>query len=255
MTTQLIYAKDLFNARKWYDLVPDGSHTFMTAGYGTYNDNRTHGEDVLQSDYATAAVTADGTLGMAYVPTARTITVDMRKMVGDTTARWFDPSNNTFTAINGSPFANTGSTQLTTPGANHDGDNDWVLVLEATAPQPPQDNGNNDNNGGTGGTNNNGSGTTPSDTTNSGSPSSSGSTPVAATTAAATSTAAAHNTTVRSGSELAADLLSNSDATEPASEPTTNQQTSNQQGDQRPSKASQLPETSTDQQGQQGGGV
>ena len=48
------------------------------------------------------------------------------------TARWYDPSNGTFTAIAGSPFANTGSRNFTPAGNNHAGDGDWVLVLESS---------------------------------------------------------------------------------------------------------------------------
>jgi hypothetical protein len=125
---QMAHLVALFSPRRWYDLVPDQHHTFVTAGYGTFE----------QQDYVTAARTSDGaqgtsTLGMAYVPSARMLTVNMSKMAGSTTARWYDPANGTFTTISGSPFANTGSRQFTTPASNADGDDDWVLVLEATA--------------------------------------------------------------------------------------------------------------------------
>jgi hypothetical protein len=69
---------------------------------------------------------------MAYMPTIRTITVDMSKLSGSTTARWYDPSAGTYSAISGSPFVNTGTQQFTPSGKNNDGDGDWVLVLEAT---------------------------------------------------------------------------------------------------------------------------
>ena len=46
------------------------------------------------------------------------------------TARWFDPSANTFTVIAGSPFSNAGARQFTPPGKNSAGEPDWVLVLE-----------------------------------------------------------------------------------------------------------------------------
>jgi hypothetical protein len=67
---------------------------------------------------------------MAYIPTARTITVDMSKLSGSATARWYDPSAGTFTAVSGSPFANSGSRNFSTPGNNFGGDQDWVLALE-----------------------------------------------------------------------------------------------------------------------------
>jgi hypothetical protein len=55
----------------------------------------------------------------------------MTKMRGSTTARWWDPTNGTFTTVSGSPFAATGSRTYTHPGNNAGGDADWLLVLEA----------------------------------------------------------------------------------------------------------------------------
>jgi hypothetical protein len=121
--TQMAYVTGLFAPRKWYELVPDQTHSVVTDGLGTF------GAD----DYVTAASTADGALAMAYVPSSRTITVDLSKLSGIVTARWYDPTNGTFTSIAGSPFPNAGSVQLATPGRNAAGDGDWVLVLEASA--------------------------------------------------------------------------------------------------------------------------
>src|SRR5262249_17907165 len=111
---------DLFSTRDWYNLVPDQNHTLVTAGYGTYGD----------SDYVTAAATADGTLAMAYCPGSATLTVDMSQFSGPVVARWFDPTNGTYTTVSGSMFANSGSVDFSTPGTNSNGDSDWVLVLD-----------------------------------------------------------------------------------------------------------------------------
>jgi chitodextrinase len=133
--TQLQYMENLFTAREWFNLVPDQSHTFLTAGAGTYDSAE---DDVLQSDYATAAVTPDGSFGAVYVPTARQITVNLSRMTGAITARWFDPSNNTFQAIAGSPFASSsGAQRFTTPGSNSEGNGDWLLVLDGQADRTP----------------------------------------------------------------------------------------------------------------------
>ena len=126
-STQLGYMKSLFASRPWYNLVPDQNHTAVTAGYGTFSSTGSLGAN----DYLTAASTADGRLLIAYIPTFRTITVDMTKMSGPASARWYDPSSGSYTAISGSPFANTSTQQFTPPGNNHDGDGDWVLVIEA----------------------------------------------------------------------------------------------------------------------------
>ncbi len=116
----------LFNSLAWQDLVPDWSHTTLTAGYGSLGN----------SNYATAARAADGSLVVAYLPTVRTVTIDMAQLAADATARWYDPANGTFTTIPGSPFENTGTRQFTPAGNNSGGAGDWVLVLE-TDPSPP----------------------------------------------------------------------------------------------------------------------
>lgn len=46
-------------------------------------------------------------------------------------ARWFNPTDGKYRAIDGSPFANRGLRDFATPGDNGTGANDWVLVLEA----------------------------------------------------------------------------------------------------------------------------
>lgn len=129
-STQMGYVKALFASRRWYDLVPDQNHTLVTAGYGTFLSTGS----VNASDYATAASTADGELAMVYLPTIRPVTVELSKLNGPVTAQWYDPSSGVYAAIPGSPFANVGSLDFTPTGNNADGDGDWVLVLEATAP-------------------------------------------------------------------------------------------------------------------------
>jgi hypothetical protein len=125
--TQLGYFKNFFSSRSWYNLVPDQSHLLLTAGYGTY----TSGGNVSDSDYATAAETPDGTLAVVYTPVSHTLTIALSNFSSGVTARWYDPTANTFAAISGSPFMNTGTHNFTTPGNNSAGDGDWVLVLEA----------------------------------------------------------------------------------------------------------------------------
>ena len=157
---QLSYMKNLFASRKWYDLVPDQSHTVVTAGYdhlscivGQFMADLSKDPDSLtskalgrikehsgigsirSSNCATAARTSDGSLVMVYLPTTRVITVDMSKLAGKTTARWYDPTNGQYTDVNGSPFANEGSRQFIPSGANKSGEDDWILVLEARPPR------------------------------------------------------------------------------------------------------------------------
>ena len=136
---QMVYVKSLFEARKWWQLVPDEAHVVMTSGLGTcMASTATQGPsspNAQDNTCATAARTADGTLVIAYMPTARNITVDMSKLAASATARWYDPTTGAFTTIAGSPLANSGVRTFTPPANNHaDGYNDWVLVLETSPP-------------------------------------------------------------------------------------------------------------------------
>jgi len=105
----------LLGARNWPALVPDSGGTFLaSAGSG--------------GAHVSAALTADGRLALAYTP-GSAVTLALSKLAGSTTARWYDPTAASFTAISGSPFANSGSHTFMTPGKNAGGDADWGLGL------------------------------------------------------------------------------------------------------------------------------
>ena len=123
---ELGYMKALFEPRRWYDLVPDQAHTVVIFGYGSYASSG----KVSENDYVTAARTSDGSLVVVYLPTRRTITVDMTKLRGPVTARWYDPTNGTFSVISGTPFVNSGTRNFAPPGNNSAGEGDWVLLIE-----------------------------------------------------------------------------------------------------------------------------
>jgi hypothetical protein len=132
--TQLRIMKNFFTARQWWNLVPDQTHAVVTSGYGTFSTSG----GIHTNDYVTTSRSSDGSLVLAYSPSGTTLAVDMTKLSGSVTARWFDPSNGTYRSVTGSPFSNTGTRNFTTPGNNNDGDSDWVLALEASdASQAP----------------------------------------------------------------------------------------------------------------------
>ena len=118
-----------FSSLRWQDLVPDQAHAVVTGGLGTYGNVETK---VSVSDYLTAARSHDGSLVVAYMPTSRTITVNMGSLSGPARGRWFDPSNGSYQDAAPGVLDNSGSRQFTPPGKNHDGDGDWVLLLEAS---------------------------------------------------------------------------------------------------------------------------
>ena len=157
---QLSYMKNLFVSRKWQDLVPDQTHTVVTAGYDSFSClvgqfvayvskdptsllSRALGRirkhsgigSITSNTCATAARTSDGSLVIVYMPTIRAITVDMSKLTGTTTARWYDPTSGEYADVKGSPFANEGSRQFMPSGANKSDEGDWVLVLEVLPPR------------------------------------------------------------------------------------------------------------------------
>jgi hypothetical protein len=55
----------------------------------------------------------------------------MAALKGAARARWFDPTNGAYQDVAGSPINNSGSHDFSPPGKNHDGDGDWVLLLDA----------------------------------------------------------------------------------------------------------------------------
>jgi len=97
--------------------------TVLTDGYGTFSDSGLVGE----SDYATAARTSDGHTVMIYVPTFRTLTVNMTSVSGTkVTAWWYNPRDGSATKFG--TYITSGSQDFTPPDAN-----DWVLVLDDAA--------------------------------------------------------------------------------------------------------------------------
>jgi hypothetical protein len=110
----MVHLKALFSSRDWYNLVPDQQHVVVTRGLGEYTG----------LDYVAAARTDDDGTVIAYMPSARTITVDLTKVCGKTAlAWWFDPR--TGEAQSAGEFSTSGNHDFAPPA-----DGDWVLVLD-----------------------------------------------------------------------------------------------------------------------------
>jgi hypothetical protein len=110
----MMYWGKLFRSRAWFDMVPDQKHEVVTGGLGEFNG----------LDYLAAARTSDGSTVIAYMPTRRTITVDMSKVSGaQAIGWWFDPRTDRATAAG--TFPTSGTQELTPPA-----EGDWVLVLD-----------------------------------------------------------------------------------------------------------------------------
>jgi hypothetical protein len=105
----------LFLSRAWQDLVPDAKHEVVVDGLGEFRG----------LDYLSAARTADGGTMIAYLPTARSFTVDLNKISGRIVrAWWFDPRSGKSQRIGEFPAA-VGKRRFTPPGPG-----DWVLVID-----------------------------------------------------------------------------------------------------------------------------
>jgi hypothetical protein len=126
-TAELAYWIELFNSISWWKLVPDQNHQIVVSGYGTYNGSN---GNLPLATYATTSWIPDGSAAVTYDPAGNALTVNLANFSAPVTAAWYDPSNGEFSTVAGSPFANSGTQQFTPQGNNHDGDKDWVLVLE-----------------------------------------------------------------------------------------------------------------------------
>ncbi|HET7540237.1 MAG TPA: DUF4038 domain-containing protein [Polyangiaceae bacterium] len=111
----------LFSSRHWYELVPDQNHLAVTAGLGTWG----------AIDYVAAARTSSGSSVLAFLPTSRTVTVDLTKISGSQAqAWWYNPRSGQSSLIG--TFPTTSSEPFTPPA-----DGDWLLVIDDTAQNLP----------------------------------------------------------------------------------------------------------------------
>jgi hypothetical protein len=78
------------------------------------------------------ALADDGRCAVVYLPTPRPFMIDLTRLNGPVTGRWFDSTRGDFQPVEGSPFANTGRSEFTSPARNAAGQSDWVLSLEVT---------------------------------------------------------------------------------------------------------------------------
>ena len=125
----MVHVKSLLSSRPWWKLVPDFANTVLTAGHDVSGE---------PADMAVAAKASDGSFALAYLPSARPITVNLNGLAGPRVkAYWYDPASGkpVATPIPGSPFPSSGSRTLLPPAGNNASTTgpyrDWVLVLES----------------------------------------------------------------------------------------------------------------------------
>jgi hypothetical protein len=126
--TQYIWMANLFNSLHWWKLVPDQSHSIVTAGFGAPSSTNFP----INDNYVTTAYAPDKSAAISYIPAGQTITVNLSAFSGPVTLRWFDPTSNAFNTVVGSPFVATGSVNLTPSGNNSEGTLDRVLIMTSS---------------------------------------------------------------------------------------------------------------------------
>ena len=118
----MTHLSDLFLSRAWFRLLPDLEGNVLVSG---------------ASDDAIAAQTSDGESILVYVPTARTITVDLSNVSSNMArAWWYDPTNGSNSMIGTVPA--TGTRSFTSPGRRVLVVDDFLKSLPApgTVPYP-----------------------------------------------------------------------------------------------------------------------
>jgi hypothetical protein len=113
---QMRAMRRLFEARPWYQLVPDQSVLASDPGKGPFR--------------IVAARDQDGRFAIIYSPEGKPVIMKMDKVTGKTVkARWYDPREGKSTPIG--EFPNTGRREFVPP--THGAQSDWALVLEDPA--------------------------------------------------------------------------------------------------------------------------
>lgn len=113
----LKHLRTLLESRPWWKLAPDVDNIVVVDGRGTF----------ATGDYTVTAVAADGSFAVSYLPTNRSLTIDLAKLSGGRiAANWFNPRSGETTSIG--QFDAKNRHTFAPPG-----EGDWVLVLDDTS--------------------------------------------------------------------------------------------------------------------------
>lgn len=126
----MTHLRKLFSGLAWWKLIPDTDNVFLLRRYPSSTGMA---DDIGSGQHrALAAWASDGSFGLAYIPAAHSIVMDLVKLSGPKVAvRWYDPASGEFISITGSPFDGGEKRRFAPPPRNTAGLHDWVLVLES----------------------------------------------------------------------------------------------------------------------------
>jgi hypothetical protein len=86
------------------------------------------------ASYVSAATASDGSFLVAYIPPAHRgeVKVDLGVLSKPAFVYWSDPTDGRYISVEASPVTNKGIREFMTPGKNHAGESDWVLLLSTS---------------------------------------------------------------------------------------------------------------------------
>lgn len=114
----MTHLREFFRPLRWWMLRPDADGTFLTGG------------SIRHGRRSVAAVAADGSFAVAYLPTRRAITLDLARLSGPKLRlRWYDPAAGRFVGAASEIAPTARSFALRPPRADSAGFNDWVLLI------------------------------------------------------------------------------------------------------------------------------
>jgi hypothetical protein len=130
----MVHLKHLFESRPWHTLVPDQFSPNPWYELDFASEKRVVVEGLGEQrglDFLAAAYTADRRTLIAYMPTARTVSVDLSRLSGDfKRGWWFDPRSSQ--SLSAGEFPGQDLVKLTPPT-----DGDWVFVIDDKAANLP----------------------------------------------------------------------------------------------------------------------
>jgi hypothetical protein len=104
-----------FSALSWHKLVPDTNSQITESGMGKLASN----------DYAVTAMASDGSFLVSYLPSPRTITINLNQLKPKSlSAQWFNPL--TGKMLPGNKISGKGRQKFQPPSQPHD----WVLLIK-----------------------------------------------------------------------------------------------------------------------------
>jgi hypothetical protein len=117
------FLKQLIDKIKWWRLQPDINHEVLTGGFGTY----------MTDDFAVCSVSDNGSQAVIYTPVKQSLELRLPEYGQKCRLRWYDPADGKYTKIDMRfQKRKKKSVIISTPGLNHSGREDWVLIVEGS---------------------------------------------------------------------------------------------------------------------------